>query len=177
MPLVYITGVSGTGKTTVCRELVARGLTAYDIERDGLVEWRDSRTHKKLRFPRLRKSLNLHRWYRSHVPYLNLQHVSRLKKQTDKTGQTIYLCGSAYGEDQAHKYFDTIIALVADLDTIKKRIAHRRNTVYGKSVDEIQGIEKWYETAQADYAKQNVVSIDTTQPLDAVIRTILNLNN
>lgn len=174
MPLIYVTGVSGSGKTTVCRELVARGFKAYDIEKDGLVEWRDVKTHRKLRFPRLHKSLNLHRWYRSHVPYLSLTHVSRLKSKADKSGETIYLCGSAYGEDKAHRYFDVTIALIADLDTLKARIAHRRNTAYGKSADELNSIEKWYAMAQRDYAIQDVVRVDASQPLTTIVQTILD---
>lgn len=44
MPLIYITGVSGTGKSTVWAELKNRGIEAYDVDEDGLARWQNNKT-------------------------------------------------------------------------------------------------------------------------------------
>ena len=36
--LVYVTGVSGSGKSVVCAELLARGYTSQDAD-DGISGW------------------------------------------------------------------------------------------------------------------------------------------
>jgi len=39
MPLVYVTGLSGTGKSAVCRELKRRGYEAHDTDEEGNAVW------------------------------------------------------------------------------------------------------------------------------------------
>ena len=40
MGLVWITGVSGTGKSTVRVELATRGYQSFDTDEDGIAVWR-----------------------------------------------------------------------------------------------------------------------------------------
>jgi hypothetical protein len=44
MPLFYVTGLSGSGKSAVLRELRARGMEAYGVDEHGYADWvrRDS---------------------------------------------------------------------------------------------------------------------------------------
>ena len=58
MALIYITGVSGSGKSTVAQELKKRGYEAYDAE-EGFSYWFDRKTHK------IYKKLSK---YNSHTP-------------------------------------------------------------------------------------------------------------
>lgn len=44
MKRVLLTGMSGTGKSTVIRELAARGYKAIDADDDGWSHWIDMRT-------------------------------------------------------------------------------------------------------------------------------------
>ncbi|WP_405057154.1 hypothetical protein OG474_31015 [Kribbella sp. NBC_01505] len=41
MPLFYVAGASGSGKSTVCAELVRRGHPSYDVDADRLGVWLD----------------------------------------------------------------------------------------------------------------------------------------
>jgi dephospho-CoA kinase len=36
MPLIYITGPTGSGKSTICSELKAEGYETYDIDSEGV---------------------------------------------------------------------------------------------------------------------------------------------
>lgn len=40
-PLIYVTGISGAGKTAVCDASNARGFRAFDADRDGFKSWYD----------------------------------------------------------------------------------------------------------------------------------------
>ena len=44
MPLIFITGISGSGKSTVRRELRNRDYEAYGTDEDGLAHWVNSTT-------------------------------------------------------------------------------------------------------------------------------------
>ncbi len=44
MSFIYITGMSGTGKSDVCKELKSRGFEAYDVDIDELSKWYNRKT-------------------------------------------------------------------------------------------------------------------------------------
>ena len=48
MSLIFITGVAGSGKSAVCKELVARGFEAYDTDNDGMTAWVIKETDEKV---------------------------------------------------------------------------------------------------------------------------------
>ena len=44
MPLIWITGISGSGKSAVRRELRDRGYVAFGTDEDDLAHWIDTET-------------------------------------------------------------------------------------------------------------------------------------
>ena len=41
MSLIYITGISGSGKSTVLRELAKQGYEAHGVDEEGYADWID----------------------------------------------------------------------------------------------------------------------------------------
>jgi broad-specificity NMP kinase len=44
MPLIYITGISGSGKSSISNKLKERGYEAYDADREGFNGWVNNKT-------------------------------------------------------------------------------------------------------------------------------------
>ena len=49
--LVWVTGSSGTGKSTVRVELARRGYASFDTDQDGITAWRDRTTGQEVDYP------------------------------------------------------------------------------------------------------------------------------
>ena len=59
MPLIYVTGISGSGKSAVLRELQSRGNRAYGVDEDEYGQWLHWRSGEQERFPRQLQDLDL----------------------------------------------------------------------------------------------------------------------
>lgn len=47
VPLILITGISTSGKSTIAKELVKRGYEAYDTEHNGISAWYNKETNER----------------------------------------------------------------------------------------------------------------------------------
>ena len=66
MPLFYVTGLSGAGKSAVLTELRARGYRARGVDEDGYADWISKSTQAVDRFPRDERGVDFHAWYQTH---------------------------------------------------------------------------------------------------------------
>jgi dephospho-CoA kinase len=107
---VLLTGMSGTGKSTLVQELRRRGHLAYDADDDGFSEPRADG-----------------RWgWRA-------QEVAALLAGAP-AGRTLFLAGCS--EEQAALPFDVRVVLTVPPDTIVQRLATRTTNPYGRSAAE-----------------------------------------
>ena len=126
MTLYYVTGLSGTGKSAVLRELRARGYHARGVDEDGYADWVNRITGCRDAFPRDDPDFDFHAWYAAHYWVLSVRRVSMLSRAAARLAKPVFLCGSASGDDVVWQLFDKVIALVADERTIRRRLAGRR---------------------------------------------------
>src|SRR5215469_13962112 len=125
MSLIFITGISGSGKSSVWHELKARGYEAYDVDEDAMARWQNNETgyiHPKSSVKahqRTPEFLAVHSWV---VPR---QMVENLALQAQH--KNIYLCGVFSNEDDVSNLFGKVLALTVDTDTLKHRIQTRTN--------------------------------------------------
>jgi AAA domain len=173
MPLIYITGLSGTGKSAVVHELQRRGYEAHGMDEHGFAYWVHRRTHKIQQLPQGHSSFDIHNWYTEHEWVLDAGKVKQLKEHSDVSNKTVFLCGVASGEAKAWKYFDQAFALVVDSDTLRQRIASRTTNDFGKSSAELAEIMRWHGTYKNTYRKFGANIINAAQPLTAVVDEIL----
>jgi len=128
MPLVYVTGISGAGKSAVLRELRRRGHVAFGVDEDGYGTWRDPLTGEERTYPAEDQALDPHAWYASHDWVLDISKIAALKRSVDRDLRLVFLCGVAGGDAQAWDFFDVVCALVIDQATIRSRIELREDT-------------------------------------------------
>jgi len=149
MKRILLTGMSGTGKSSVIRALADLGYKAIDAD-DGWCE----------QLPDGRQ-----RWREDAITALLATEDSDM----------LFLAGCEENQVQFHPQFDHIILLSAPVKTMLQRLGARTSNPYGQTpgdldrvVSDTQNIEPLLRQA-ADH------EISTTMPLQAVVTGILRL--
>lgn len=177
MPLIYITGISGSGKSTVLEELSKRGFEAHGVDEEGYADWIDRKTGEAIPFLEDEQSVDIHDWYKKHRWVLSLERISELKKRSDEANKPIILGSSAEGENTVRHLFDKIIYLAVDEPTLKRRIANRDNNHFGKHPDEMAEILQWLKDNDKKYRNSGAIVIDANRSLDEVVNDVLEAIN
>jgi thymidylate kinase len=69
-----------------------------------------------------------------------------------------------------------VFALVADRDTLERRIAARTGNEFGKQPGELAEILRWHEDYARTYREFGAVVVDASRSLDTVVDEILALS-
>lgn len=173
MSLIYLTGMSGSGKSTVLRELETLGYETHGVDELGYADWMDRKTGAIIPFPEDEDSINIHDWYKKHRWVLSVDRISKLKQQADTDDKLVFLGGIAEGEEDVWQCFDKVFLLKVDGETIKERIANRTDNDFGKSPDEMAEIMNALHVYEAKCEKLGVTTVDGAQPIKTVIENII----
>ncbi|TXH79657.1 MAG: nucleoside kinase [Rhizobium sp.] len=151
-----IEGVSGTGKTSVCRELRRRGYHAINGDTD-LAYQGDPVTGQPLDGA----CHEHHIWRVETVRLLAADHAHAAS----------FFCGGSRNFASFIDVFDRVFILDVDLNTLERRLAGRPEDEWGGRPAERQFIRRLHETKE-DIPSQGIV-IDATAPLEHVVDAIL----
>ena len=168
MPLVWVTGSPGVGKSTVCALLKSRGELAVDADWAGYSHWVDRTSGQIITdppYPTPGGWLDRFAW-----------RISRAEVETLSTrmhNKTAFLCGSAENEVAVWDLFDHMVCLVADNETLRDRLGTRTTNAFGKHPDELAAALGWNEDVESTYRRLGATIIDGRQPLPEVADAIL----
>jgi uridine kinase len=170
MSLVYITGISGSGKSTVRNELQSRGFEAHDLDSDGFAYWQNIITGEITHgadASRRSVEFSQHNQWR-----LDPEQVRRFLQKA--TGRLIFLCGSAPSNDaEAWDLFSKVVYLDIDKETMHDRVTNRTTGDYGKNPNEVKALLGWYQGIDHHYRERADITIDATKPTDDIVDEIL----
>jgi shikimate kinase len=147
---VLLTGMSGTGKSTVIAALAARGFTAVDLDAPGWSEYGPDGDWI---------------WCEGRVQDL-------LSAEDD---DILFVSGCAENQVRFHPQFDQIILLSAPAEVLIERLRTRTNNAYGKHPDELAAVLRYLETVEPRLRRVAGHEVDATAPLDEVVATVLRL--
>jgi dephospho-CoA kinase len=146
---VLLTGMSGTGKSSVTEELVARGYKAIDtddgwseLQPDGRQLWREDALQSLL--------------------------------ATEDAG-VLFVAGCEENLGKFLPQFDHVVLLAAPLETLVERLATRTNNAYGKPTEEFRRFLDDVRNVEPLLREVADHEVRTTVPLDEVVTTILRL--
>jgi shikimate kinase len=148
---ILLTGMSGTGKSTVIGELAARGYRAVDMDEPGWSEyapdgdwiWREDRIGDAL---------------------------------AHEEGEVLFVSGCATNQVAFYPQFDAIVLLSAPAQVLIERLTTRTNNPYGKHPDELAEVLGYLETVEPRLRRSATHEIDTRAPLDEIVAAVLRLS-
>ena len=149
MKRVLLTGMSGTGKSSVIGALAACGYKAVDTDDgwcepspDGRQQWREDA-------------------------------IERLLAIED--ADVLFVAGCEENQVRFHPRFDAIILLSAPAEILAERLASRTGNPYGKAPGELRRVLHDLQAIEPLLRKAADYEIRTTMPLSEVVTAVLRL--
>ena len=160
MKRVLLTGMSGTGKSTVIGELAARGYKAVDADADEWSEWvtGDSDRSGSTAEPDWV-------WREDRIQHL----------LSTEDAAVLFVSGCRTNQVKFYAQFDHIVLLSAPVPLMIERLATRTTNPYGKQPDQLVMVLQHKRTVEPMLRRVASLEVDTTVSVDRVVETILSL--
>ena len=150
---MLLTGMSGTGKSSVLSKLQARGFKTVDTDYGGWSEHVD-----------IPGTASKEWLWREDL-------MTRLLATED--AEVLFVSGTVRNQAKFYGRFDHVVLLTAPVSVIIERLARRTNNPYGTNPAELAEVLAQKETVDPALRRGADVVIDTSVPLDEVVEKIL----
>ena len=177
MKRVLLTGMSGTGKSTVIAALAARGYKAIDLDTDEWSHWvpvrgdggggADPTTAPTATAAAAEPDVVWQNWdwvWRE-------DRIQRLLSTED--ANVLFVSGCSPNQGKFRAQFDHVILLSAPTPVIVERLSSRTNNPYGKHPYELAKVMGEVETVEPLLRRGASLEVDTSAPVEQVVQTIL----
>ena len=172
MPLIYITGPTASGKSTICERLRDLGYETYDTDKGGIRHWIDVKTGEPIKaFQKDEVYDKL--WMNEHRLGLPKSWLEKLK--VGSNGKLVFVCGTSPIDHSDMGIYDKIMLLNIDEETLIRRLKTRTNSQYGKKQRQFDNAVKWRQATINRYNQLGASEIDANQPIDEIVNKILSL--
>ena len=168
MKRILLTGMSGSGKSTVIRALAARGYKAIDTDYDGLSHWVNMQTGQPASPP----APDEYGWDELDWVWRE-DRIQRLLANEDE--DILFLAGTSPNQGKFYPQFDHIVLLSAPTDVIIERLTTRTNNPYGTTPRTLARVLDHIETVEPLLRKGAGHEIDTSAPIEQVVARLLQL--
>ena len=149
MRSVLVTGMSGTGKSTVLAELERRGYDVLDTDDGGWTTWSDA--------------VGGYVWQEDRIAEL---------LERDRAG-TLFVSGTVSNQGRFYPRFDAVVLLSAPTDVLLRRIENRTTNDYGKSAEDRDLILSHVVDVEPLLRATSTHEIDATRPVDEVVAELI----
>lgn len=161
---ILLTGMSGTGKSTVINELATRGYKAVDADCDEFSEWVEVAGNSGP-FGSPVEAGKDWMWREDRIQDL---------LSTEDTDM-LFLSGCAENMRKFFPQFDHVVLLSAPADVIVERLLTRTNNPYGTRLGEIARVLDLIEKVEPLLRRAAEHEIDTSACLEDVVAILLQL--
>jgi dephospho-CoA kinase len=159
---ILVTGMSGTGKSSVVAELSARGYKAVDADSAEYSEWVEVSGDTS--------ALGSPEWGARDWMWRE-DRIQALLSTED--ADVLFVSGCAANMGKFLSRFDHVILLSAPAEVIVERLATRTTNNYGKRPEEIARTLELIETIEPRLRRVVGYEIDTSAPLDEVVAKLV----
>lgn len=150
MKRLFLTGMSGTGKSTVTTRLAELGYKAVDLDEpawsvyseDGDWIWREDLVHQLL---------------------------------AEDDCDLLFVSGCPTNQVKFYPQFDQIILLSAPASVLIERLQTRTNNSYGKRPEELSEVLNYLDTVEPLLRQVADHEIDSSAPLEQVLSAVLKV--
>jgi shikimate kinase len=161
MKKVLLTGMSGTGKSSLIRELASRGYKAVDADYDGFSELTSVPETELTGLGRGQDWV----WREDRIQEL----------LSTEDNDVLFISGCAPNQWKFYPLFDHVVLLSAPAALIVERLATRTSNPYGKHPDEVARVLLLKDTVEPMLRRVAGLEVDTSVPLDEVTARVLRL--
>lgn len=164
----FITGISGTGKSSILEKLKEKKIYTIDIDEiNGLCQWINNNT---LKIEKWEPGMT-NEWYHDH------KYICDKKKLIDlmnKSKDRVVVAGLPSNRRELLELFDKVFLLQCREETFLKRIKERTSHDFGKHILEQENIFSWYKDFEIDMLERGAIAINTDQPLEDVVEEVIS---
>ncbi|GAB2596227.1 AAA family ATPase [Kribbella endophytica] len=152
MARILVTGMSGTGKSTVLQVLAAKGHATVDTDSDEWCEWViDAQGDRDWI------------WRAEAIDKLLDQH------------EDLFVAGCRSNQGEFYSRFDKVVLLSAPAEVMLERIDRRSDNPYGKSAEERALVLEHLQVVEPLLRASADLEIDTSAPLQDVVERLEDL--
>lgn len=162
-----ITGVAGTGKSTIAKELRKRGYAAYDTE-EGFSYY----VNKQTGVPASPPAEPTQEWYDTHHRVFNERVLENLLIKHKH--ETLFICSITANQSKFYSRFNKLFLLTAPDQIITERLGTRTNNYFGRHPLDLQRVIGRHQQFDEELMADGALAIDSTLPLDSVVGAILS---
>ncbi|QBD75820.1 shikimate kinase [Ktedonosporobacter rubrisoli] len=164
MKRILLTGMSGTGKSTLIRALAARGYKAVDADCDELSQWIEVKDPMGAEVTPVDGNRDWV-WREERMHHL----------LSTEDAEVLFVSGCAENMPQFFPRFDLIVLLSAPASIIVERLRSRTTNQYGKQPGEVARVLRLVESVEPRLRRAADYEIDTSLPLEQVMAALLRL--
>lgn len=169
---VLITGIAGTGKSTIVKSLNERGIFSIDLhDVPGLMFWQDKITKEKVEYT----PIHSHDWFDTVDRICDIEKLKEILSKHDN----VVMAGTS-GDNQTEYFplFDKIILLQCNPEILIHRMKTRINkSGYGKTKAEQEDNIEWQKEFDPFVLSNGAVSVNTEGDLNDVVDQIVKVIN
>lgn len=165
-----ITGVAGTGKSTLAKELRHRGYAAYDVE-EGFSYHTNRLTGERASYP----TNPTPEWYENHERVFDEKVLMNLMKKHQ--AEPLFICSITANQAKYYPQFDKIFLLTAPDSVVTHRLGTRTNNYFGRHPLELQRVIGRHQQFDDELKALGAQPIDSTHPIEAVADEIVSYIN
>ena len=166
--VILVAGISGTGKTTVMRELSKRGVATIGIdEEEHLAYWVEKDSREPVvgdDFVFDQAFLDSHEW---------VCDISVLKELLLQRDKPVVICGSSDNLREVMKEAEVTLLLSCPLNVFLKRIEERTDNDFGKTEDAKQTLVSYYEKYNHMYTEAGAVRVNAGRSVSEVVDEVM----
>ena len=157
---ILLTGLSGTGKSTLIRELGQRGYKAVDTDSSEWCEWVPAAVGQDT----VRPGFD---W---------LWREDRIEALLDtEDADVLFVSGCEPNQVRFYPRFDHVVLLTTSVDVLVERLRNRTENDYGKDPEDLARILRHRDSIEPLLRRSATDEVDTSTGLKAVIATLLDL--
>lgn len=164
MRRILVTGMSGTGKSTVIAELAARGYNAVDADADEYSHWVEAGGSPDPYGPTVEPGRDWV-WREDRIQAL----------LATEDSDVLFVGGCAENMRVFLPQFDLVILLSAPPAVLVERLRTRTTNTYGRRAEEVAQVLTLVQTVEPLLRRVATHEIDTSASLDEVVAALLRV--